>query len=283
MTILIERAVYKQTLIIRDSLKGNKRMFLEEVAEIKREEIAKRKSLSSLTDWEKLIPQLPPPRGFIEAISRHAPMALIAEIKRSSPSAGVIKEDVDLHRIASAYEAGGACAISVLTEAHFFKGDLSSLARVKERTSLPVLQKDFILDPFQIYEGRALGADAILLIASLLDRKELKDFVMLTQNLQMVPLVEIHNESDLEKTSTLDLSLIGINNRDLRTLEVDLRTTLRLRKEIPSGTKVISESGIRSSQDVRFLREAGVDGILVGESLMRSPDPTSKIKELLGR
>ena len=125
MTILIERAVYKQTLIIRDSLKGNERMFLEEVAEIKRGEIAKRKSLSPLTDWEKLIPQLPPPRGFIEAISRHAPIALIAEIKRSSPSAGVIKEDVDLQRIASAYEAGGACAISVLTEAHFFKGDLS--------------------------------------------------------------------------------------------------------------------------------------------------------------
>jgi len=256
-------------------------MFLEEVAEIKREEIAKRKSLSPLKEMEEVISQLPPPRGFMEAIVQHAPMALIAEIKRSSPSVGVIKEDIDLHRIASAYEAGGACAISVLTEAHFFKGDLSHLGQVRERTSLPLLQKDFILDFFQIYEGRASGADAILLIASLLDREQLKDFVELTHKLQMVPLVEVHNESDLEKTSTLDLSLIGVNNRDLRTLEVDIKTTLRLRKEIPSGTKVISESGIRNSQDVKLLREAGVDGILVGEILMRSSDPTSKIRELL--
>ena len=256
-------------------------MFLEEVAEIKREEIAKRKPLFPLKEMEEMISQLPPPRGFMEAISHHAPMALIAEIKRSSPSAGVIKEDVDLQRIASAYEAGGACAISVLTEAHFFKGKLSHLIQVKGRTSLPLLQKDFILDPFQIYEGRALGADAILLIASLLDREELKDFVELARNLQMVPLVEVHNESDLEKTSALDLSLIGINNRDLRTLEVDIKTTFRLKKEIPHGMKVISESGIRSSQDVRLLREAEVDGILVGEVLMRSSDPTSKIRELL--
>lgn len=256
-------------------------MFLKKAVEIKREEIAKRKTLFALKEMEEITSHLPPPRDFMEAISHHAPMALIAEIKRSSPSAGVLKEDVDLHRIASAYEAGGACAISVLTEAHFFKGKLSHLIQVKERTSLPLLQKDFILDPFQIYEGRALGADAILLIASLLDREELKDFVGLARSLQLVPLVEVHNENDLEKASTIDLSLIGINNRDLKTLEVDLKTTLRLKKEIPSGMKVISESGIRSAQDVRLLREAGVDGILVGEILMRSSDPTSKITELL--
>ena len=256
-------------------------MFLEKVAEIKREEIAKRKSLFPQKEMEELISQLPPPRGFVEAISCHAPMALIAEIKRSSPSVGVIKEDIDLQRIASAYEAGGACAISVLTEAHFFKGDLSYLGQVKERTSLPLLQKDFILDPFQIYEGRASGADAILLIASLLDREQLKDFVSLARSLQLVPLVEVHNENDLEKTSTLDLSLIGINNRDLKTLEIDLKTTLRLKKKIPSWMRVISESGIRSAEDVRLLREAGVNGILVGEILMRSSDPTSKIRELL--
>ena len=256
-------------------------MFWEKVTEIKKEEIAKRKLLFPLKEMEEMVSRLPPPRGFMEAISHHAPMALIAEIKRSSPSAGVINKDVDLHRIASAYEAGGACAISVLTETHFFNGKLSHLIQLKEITSLPFLQKDFILDPFQIYEGRALGADAILLIASLLDRNELKDFAQLAQSLQLVPLVEVHDESDLEKTSALDLSLIGINNRDLRTLEVDLKTTLRLKKEIPSGKKVISESGIRSAEDVRLLREAGVDGILVGEILMRSSDPTSKIRELL--
>jgi indole-3-glycerol phosphate synthase len=256
-------------------------VFLEKVAKIKKEEIAKRKTLFSLKEMEEMISHLPLPRGFMEAISHHAPMALIAEIKRSSPSAGIIKEDVDLHQIAFAYEEGGACAISVLTEAHFFKGKLSHLLQVKEGTSLPVLQKDFILDPFQIYEGRALGADAILLIVSLLDREELKDFVGLARTLQMVPLVEVHNESDLEKTSNLDLSLIGINNRDLKSLEVDLKTTFHLKKKIPSRTKVISESGIKSSQDVKLLKEAGVDGILVGEILMRSTNPASKIRELL--
>jgi indole-3-glycerol phosphate synthase len=256
-------------------------MFLEKVAGIKKEEIAKRKALYSLKEMEEMISHLPPPRDLVKAISHHGPMALIAEIKRSSHSAGVIKNDVDFHRITIAYESGGACAISVLTEPHFFKGKLSHLIRVKEKTSLPVLQKDFVLDPFQVYEGRALGADAILLIVSLLDREELSDFVGLARSLQMVPLVEIHDESDLEKTSNLDLSLIGINNRDLRTLKVNLKTTLRLKKEIPSGVKVISESGIRTSKDVRLLREAGVDAILVGEILMRSPDPASKIVELL--
>lgn len=256
-------------------------MFLEKIAKIKKEEIAKRKPLFSLKEMGEMISHLPPPRGFMEAISHHAPMALIAEIKHASPSAGVIQEDVNLQQITLAYEAGGACAISVLTESHFFKGKLSYLLQVKERTSLPVLQKDFILDPFQIYEGRALGADAILLIASLLNREELKDFVGLAQTLQIFPFVEVHNESDLEKTSALNLSLIGVNNRDLKTLEVDLKTTFQLKKKIPSGMKVISESGIKSSQDVKLLKEAGVNGILVGEILMRSTDPASKIKELL--
>ena len=256
-------------------------MFLDKIVEIIKDEIQRRRTRSRQKEMEETISLLPPARDFMESISRHSPMALIAEIKRASPSVGVIKEDIDLCWIASAYEAGGACAISVLTEVQFFKGNLSHLGQVKERTSLPVLQKDFILDPFQIYEGRASGADAILLIASLLDREELKDFVGLVQNLQMVPLVEVHNESDLEKTSNLNLSLIGINNRDLRTFEVDLKTTLRLKREIHSQAKVISESGIKSSDDVRLLREAGVDGILVGEILMRSSNPASKIRELL--
>ncbi len=258
-------------------------MFLEKIVRIKKEEIYKRKTLLSLKELEEIINQLPPPRDFMDAISLHAPMAVIAEIKRASPSLGVINEDVDLIQIVREYEKGGASAISVLTEPNFFKGDLSHLRQVKEETSLPILQKDFIIDPFQIHEGRTSGADAILLIAALLDREQLKDFVNLTHALQMVPLVEVHDEKDLEKTSTLNLSLIGINNRNLRTLEVDLRTTLRLKKEIPSGMKVISESGIKSSEDVRLLREAGVNGILVGEILMRTSDPASKIKDLLGR
>lgn len=256
-------------------------MFLEKVVEIKKEEISKRRTLFTLKELEEKISTLPPTRDFMESIAQHAPMALIAEIKLASPSAGVLMENADPRRIASDYQRGGASAISVVTETHFFKGDLSHLGQVREGTSLPILQKDFILDPFQIYEGRASGADAILLISSLLNREQLKDLVDLTRNLHMVPLVEVHNENDLEKTSTLDLPLIGINNRDLRTLEVDLRTTFRLKKEIPLGTKVISESGIRSPQDVKLLKEVGVDGILVGEILMRSSDPILKIKELL--
>jgi len=257
-------------------------MFLEKIVAIKKEEVQRKKTLSQQKDMQEMIPTLPLPRNFLEAISNHHPIAVIAEIKRASPSVGVIKEDIDLHQIARAYQTGGACAISVLTETHFFKGDLSTLHLIKGETSLPVLQKDFILDPFQIYEGRVSGADAVLLIAAILDRETLRDFVNLARKLQMTPLVEIHNEDDLDKISSLDLSLIGINNRDLRTFNVDLRTTLSLKKKIPSGTRVISESGIKGSQDVRLLREAGIDGILVGEILMRSSDPASKIRELLG-
>jgi indole-3-glycerol phosphate synthase len=256
-------------------------MFLEKIVEMKKEEIQKRKTKSRQKEMEEAISHLPPPRDFLNAISQSTPIALIAEVKRASPSVGVIKEDIDLCLIAREYQKGGACAISVLTDAYFFRGDLSQLQQIKERVSLPILRKDFILDPFQIYESRAAGADAILLIASILEREELKDFVGLALNLQLVPQVEIHSENDLKKTAALDLSLIGINNRDLRTFEVDLGTTLRLRREISQATKVISESGIKSSEDVRLLRRGGVDGILVGETLMRASDPAQKIRELL--
>ncbi len=258
-------------------------MFLEKIVEVKKEEIRRKKTPFRQRALEEMIASLPLPRNVMDSVSQHPPIAVIAEIKRASPSLGMIHEHVDVLQFARKYEQGGASVISILTEPHFFKGDLSYLPLVKKETSLPILQKDFILDPFQIYEGRASGADAILLIAALLDREQLNDFVGLTRTLQMTPLVEIHNEDDLQKISALHLPLIGVNNRDLKTFEVDLRTTLRLRKQIPSTVKVISESGIRNSQDVRLLREAGVHGILVGEVLMRSPDPAAKIKELLGK
>ena len=258
-------------------------MFLKKIIERKREEVEERKKASSIREMEERISKVPPPRDLMETISRHAPMALIAEIKFASPSAGLIRTDGDPRHIAGEYESAGASAISVLTEPNFFKGDLSFLGLAKEKTSLPVLQKDFIIDPFQVFEGRAGGADAVLLIAALLDREQLNDFVNLAIGLHIVPLVEIHDEEDLEKISTLSLPLIGINNRNLKTFEVDLKTTLRLRKEVSSRSKVISESGIKNSDDVRLLRESGVDGILVGEILMRSSDPVSTIKELLGK
>jgi indole-3-glycerol phosphate synthase len=256
-------------------------MFLEKIVKMKREEIEARKTPRREKELQERVALPPAPRDFMGSILRHGPMALVAEIKRASPSLGTLREDMDPRQMAHHYERGGASAISVLTESHLFKGDLSFLHAVKEETALPVLQKDFIIDAFQIYEGRASGADAVLLIASLLEQGQLKDFAHLVMALQMVPLVEVHDEIDLEKALTLHLPLLGINNRNLRTFEVDVGTTLRLKKNIPSGIKVISESGIKSSHEVRLLKEAGVDGILVGEILVRSPDPVSKIKELL--
>ncbi|MGB9628608.1 MAG: indole-3-glycerol phosphate synthase TrpC [Thermodesulfobacteriota bacterium] len=256
-------------------------MFLKKIIEMKKDEVQRRKTRSKMKELKEMVSSLTLPRDFLGAISGAYPIAIIAEIKKASPSRGVIKEFEDISLIARQYELGGASAISVLTEVNFFKGNLSYLKRVKDETSIPILQKDFIIDPFQIYEGRAWGADAILLIASILGREELRDFVILIQELQMVPLVEIHDKEDLEKISLLNLPLIGINNRDLKTFQVDLGTTLRLRREIPLGVKVISESGIKGVEDVRLLREAGVSGILVGEMLMRAHDPSSKLKELL--
>ncbi len=258
-------------------------MFLEKVVALKKEEVDQRKARFSLRDLKKKAASLPPPRDFNGSIGADGRMALIAEIKQASPSAGVIQEGADIGRRAAQYQAGGASAISVLTEKNFFQGDLAHLGLAKENMSLPVLQKDFIIDPFQIYEGRGAGADAMLLIAAILGKRQLGEFVDTIQSLGMTPLVEVHNEEDLEKISGLALPLLGINNRDLKTLKVDLGTTLRLMKNVPPGIKVISESGIQTSQDVSVLREAGVGGILVGEVLMRASDPAAKIRELLDR
>jgi indole-3-glycerol phosphate synthase len=258
-------------------------MFLEKVAGMKREEVHKRKNLSSLQEMQKKVSDLPAPREFLRALLNKCPMALIAEIKRASPSAGMIRQDADIQGIARKYQAGGASAISVLTEARFFHGALGHLVMVKEAVSLPVLQKDFIIDPFQIYEGRIAGADAVLLIAAMITQGQVGEFTQLIRDLGMIPLVEVHNEEDLEKVSGLPLPLIGINNRNLQTLEVNLEVTCHLIKKIPQGTMVISESGIKNREDVKRLQQAGARGVLVGEVLMRSADPATKIRELLGR
>jgi len=257
------------------------KMFLEKVGAIQREEVDRRKASVSLEEMKERVSGLPSPRNLLESILKNGPMALIAEIKQASPSAGVIQERADIRRIAGAYQATGACAISVLTEAHFFHGELSHLRQVKDVVSVPVLQKDFIIDPFQIYEGRVAGADAVLLIAAMLSPDQLREFAELARGLGLVPLVEVHDEEDLKKISGLDLPLIGINNRNLKTLMVDLETTFRLFGRIRPGTVVVSESGIKNRQDVNRLQEAGVRGILVGEVLMRAPDPDAKIRELL--
>ncbi len=257
-------------------------MFLEKVAALKKKEVQERKAFSSRGEMEKKIAGLSPLRNFGASLVKKAPMALIAEIKKASPSAGVIREEIDLPGLAEKYQAGGASAISVLTETHFFQGEVGHLARVKDRVTLPILQKDFIIDPFQIYEGRIAGADAVLLIAALMSPEQLREWSRLTEDLGMTPLVEVHNEQDLDKVSGLSLPILGINNRDLQTLKVSLEVTCRLIEKIPPGVTVISESGIKDRQDVERLREAGARGILVGEILMRSADPAAKIRELLG-
>ncbi len=256
-------------------------MFLEEVAALKRQEVEKRKKLLPLRRIQKSISALPPPRDFLQAISSGT-VSIIAEIKEASPSAGVIRARADRVWLAGEYEKGGAKALSVLTERNFFCGDLSHLRVVKDKTTRPVLMKDFIIDPFQIYEGRAAGADAVLLIAELLNREQLIGLVKLCRDLGLTPLVEIHDEEDLAKIPIPDLPLVGVNNRNLKTLKVDFETTFRLIGRIPRETAVVSESGIQNRVQVERLQEAGVKAVLVGEVLMRAAAPALKIRELMG-
>lgn len=256
-------------------------MFWENVWALKREEVRRRKGRISFSELERRIRSLPPPRPFMEIFKNRGGMAIIAEIKRASPSAGWIRKEIDIPSRAAQYEAAGASAISVLTERNFFGGELRHLRMAKENSSLPILQKDFILDPYQVYEGRFWGADAILLIASRLEKSELEEFVRCLRDLSLTPFVEIHGEEDLEKIAGLGLPILGINNRDLKSLQVDLGVTLRLIPKVPRQIKVVSESGIRSGEEVRALRDAGVKGILVGEVLMRASDAGPKLRELL--
>ncbi|MCX7934026.1 MAG: indole-3-glycerol phosphate synthase TrpC, partial [Planctomycetota bacterium] len=214
-----------------------------------------------------------PPRPFRAAVSALAPNAhlpnIIAEIKKASPSAGVIRSDFDPGAIASAYARGGAAAISCLTDRSYFQGDIAYLQEARQRTALPVLRKDFIIHPAQICEASAIGADAVLLIARLLTLEVLRDFLALCRELRLAALVEIHDEADLDKALAAAADLIGVNNRDLDTFSVDKTTALRLRRLIPKNIPVVAESGISTPEDLRALAEAGIEAVLVGEALMR--------------
>lgn len=214
---------------------------------------------------------------------------IIAEIKKASPSKGVMRPDLRPADLACAYQEGGAAAISVLTEHHFFQGELEFLTQVRGCCALPLLRKDFILDPYQLYEARAYGADAALLIVALLQlvtngapEERLRELMALCAKLELEPLVEVHVEAELEVALRADARLIGINNRDLHTFQTDLEVTLRLLREIPPEKLVISESGIRDRADILRLEEAGVAAFLIGESLVRAEDPAAKLRELRG-
>lgn len=199
-------------------------------------------------------------------------MGIIAEVKKASPSKGIISPIFEPVEIAQAYEHNGASAISVLTEEDFFLGGIEVLKAVKSAVKCPILRKDFIIDPYQIYESAVIGADAILLIACLLDLETLKSFMALSDSLGLEVLLEVHDQEDLEKAIQVDAPIIGVNNRNLRTFQVDLENSLRLAKDLPKGKLWVSESGIQSSADIKRLKSAGFNGVLIGETLMKEPN-----------
>ncbi|WP_224982468.1 indole-3-glycerol phosphate synthase TrpC [Geomonas agri] len=225
------------------------------------------------------------PRGFQNAILNSLGSSwtpIIAEVKKGSPSKGLIRADFDPLQIAITYQDNGATCLSVLTDEHFFMGHLSYLALIREQVSLPLLRKDFIFDPYQIYQARAAGADAILLIAAMLDVPQLRDFHSLAKELSMDVLLEVHDEKELEMALQTDCSMIGINNRDLRTFQVDIATSERLAAQIPAGRIIVAESGINTRDEIVRLTEKGLHAFLIGESMMREPDVGAKLSELLG-
>lgn len=222
----------------------------------------------------------PPARDLIGALRTCPHVSIIAEIKRASPSAGRIRQEVMVEHQARAYQAGGAAALSVLTDGPFFGGSLEDLAEAREAVKVPVLRKDFILDPIQLYESRISGADALLLIAAVLVQDDLRTLYEEVLALGMTPLVEVHTEEELEKLLEMNPPIVGINNRNLSTLEVSLDTCRRLRHRIPPEVLVVAESGIEDPTDIELLLEAGVDAFLIGTSLMRCPDPTALLRRL---
>jgi indole-3-glycerol phosphate synthase len=262
------------------------RTILDEILAWKRREIAQARRAVPLAALRAAAASASPPRDLAAALRRSSPpdagpIRLVAEIKRASPSKGSLRPDLDPVALAAEFEAGGAAAISVLTDRRFFGGSLDDLRAVRRRVALPVLRKDFILEPYQVYEARATGADAILLIAAALDDGQLPRLQRLARRLGMAALVEVHDEAELQRALAVGPSLVGVNNRDLRTFRVDLETTARLRPLVPAGVVVVAESGVRTRADVERLAAVGVDAVLVGEALVRAPDVGHKVQELI--
>lgn len=259
---------------------------LQKIVAHKREEVISAQSkfpLARLHERLSLIEDQP--RGFIRALrTMHdsGGTAIIAEVKKGSPSKGIIRPDFDPLTIAETYQQHGATCLSVLTDEKFFLGHLNYLGLIREQVSLPLLRKDFICDPYQIVEARAYGADAILLIAAMLDLHQLRDFAALAAELHLDVLLEVHDEAELDLALQTDCELIGINNRSLRTFVTDLGTTARLRCLIPADRFVVAESGINSRGNIEELLAAGAGAFLIGESLMREADIGAKLEELLG-
>lgn len=255
---------------------------LEKILEYKRKEVEAAREAWPLSKVEKLCRSLPATRDFAGALQISRPPALIAELKKASPSRGVLRKDFCPQELAKIYTQAGAAALSVLTDEKFFQGHPQYIELARRASPLPVLRKDFIIDAYQVWVSRALGADAVLLIVAALEQEQLKEYLKLASRLGMGILVETHTEEEIEQALSAGAKIIGINNRDLRTFKVDLVTTLKLRPLIPKGTLVVSESGIKTREDVLTLMEANVDALLVGETFMVAQDIERKVRELLG-
>jgi len=258
-------------------------MILNEIVSRNLQELESKKRTLPMTEIQRMALQQPTPLDFASAL-RGEGIRLIAEVKKASPSRGVIRPDFDPTELAKIYASNGASAISVLTEARYFQGSLEHLRDIRNilrNKGLPLLRKDFICDPYQIYESRAYGADSLLLIIAILKLEELQELLGISHELNMSCLVEVHNEAEVEIALKSGARIIGINNRNLATFTVDLTTTERLRPLIPPDRIVVSESGIKERSDIERLRQLGIDAFLVGESLMSAPDIAAKMKELL--
>jgi len=256
-------------------------MILDDIVRSKRADLQRVKAMRPLVELEQQ-PLFRAERRDLRAALRARRRAIIAEVKKASPSKGIMRADFDPLRVAKSYAANGAVAISVLTEERYFQGNLEHLAAIRTAVSVPLLRKDFLFDPYQLHEARAFGADAVLLITAILDDVLLRDLLQLAGELQLSALVEVHEGAELKRALESGARLLGINNRDLRTFRTSLATTEELAPRVPADALVVTESGVETSADIERLERAGVRAFLIGETLMRAADPGAKLAELLG-
>lgn len=255
---------------------------LEKIVVHKRSEISAAKVARPLKTVVAAAKDALEPRDFLAALNNAAGIALIAEVKKASPSKGIIRADFDPVAIAQIYATSGASCISVLTDENFFQGHLDYLTSIRQRVNIPLLRKDFIIDPYQVFEARAAGADAVLLIAECLEADQLISLHQCIVELGMTPLVELYDDQNIEKVMAANPVLVGVNNRDLNTFDVDLSHSVKVKQRLPESVTFVSESGIYTRSDVEMLEKSGVDAMLVGESLMRAEDISTAVKTLLG-
>jgi len=253
---------------------------LDKIVETKKEELTRDKRNISAADIKKRALDAEPARPFLKAL-QSSQLNIIAEIKKASPSLGVIREDFDPLAIAHAYEENGARCLSVLTDEQYFKGSLAYINKIKKYVKLPCLRKDFTIHDYQIFQARAFGADAVLLIAAILEDSQLKDYQALAQELGMACLIEVHDAFELQKVNSIKPELIGVNNRDLKTFKVDIETSLNLLPHMGKQAVKISESGLKTGSDLAKLQKAGFNGFLIGESFMKDQDPGLALKKMI--